>query len=195
MHIIDSKDINELYHKLISTFQNPKEVVLEGIENETIFSSKIEFNNEIDSIQKMMAFDSITYLPDDILTKVDRASMAVSLESRVPFLDHNVFEFAWQIPQSMKLNKGKGKWILRQVLYKYVPQNLIERPKQGFGAPIGDWLRGPLKNWAEELLSESRIEKEGYFNTLVVRKMCKNTCLGIEIGNINYGLFLCFRHG
>jgi len=171
MNIIDSKDIDELYRKLISTFQNPDDVVLDGVENETIFSSNIKFDNKIDPIQKMMAFDSITYLPDDILTKVDRASMAVSLESRVPFLDHNVFEFAWRIPQSMKLKNGIGKWVLREILYNYVPKKLIERPKQGFGAPIGDWLKGPLREWAEELLNESRLDSEGYFNTLLVRRI------------------------
>jgi len=118
----------------------------------------------------MMFQDLVGYLTDDILTKVDRAAMAVSLETRTPFLDHRLVEFALRLPLSLKIRDGQGKWLLRQVLYQYVPREMIERPKQGFGIPLASWLRGPLREWADALLDKSRLEREGLLNASVVRK-------------------------
>jgi asparagine synthase (glutamine-hydrolysing) len=126
----------------------------------------------------MMFLDTVTYLPDDILVKLDRAAMAVSMEGRVPLLDHRVVEFAARLPLSMKLHNGGGKWILRQILHQYVPQELIDRPKKGFSLPIAEWLRGSLREWAEELLGESRLRHDGYFHPKVVRKIWEDHLSG-----------------
>lgn len=162
--------LSALYLNLVSHWNEPASLVVGGIEPPTLLKGNEPPLSELDGIQRMMALDLLTYLPDDILTKVDRAAMNVSLETRIPFLDHRVVEFAWTLPQSLKLRDGTTKWALRQVLYKYVPQALIDRPKMGFGVPIGDWLRGPLREWSESLLSESRLRKDGFFHLAQIRQ-------------------------
>jgi asparagine synthase (glutamine-hydrolysing) len=168
--VLASDDLDALYLGLVSHWEDPACVVIGGTEPTTLLTGNAPALAGLNDIQRMMALDLLTYLPDDILVKVDRASMGVSLEGRVPFLDHRVVEFAWTLPQSLKLRDGMGKWILRQVLYRHVPKELIERPKMGFAVPIGDWLRGPLRDWAENLLDEARLKREGFFHPAPIRK-------------------------
>ena len=123
-----------------------------------------------DIIAAMTLLDVQTYLPDDILVKVDRAAMAASLETRVPLLDHHVFAFARRLPAHYLVREGQGKWLLRQVLYRHVPRSLIERPKKGFSVPLAQWLRGPLREWAHELLQPARLRREGLFHEAAVQR-------------------------
>jgi asparagine synthase (glutamine-hydrolysing) len=165
------KNLDDLYLSSLSTYQETSKLLLNSIdESEKIFKLKDNLNY-CDYESLMMFIDSQTYLIDDILCKVDRASMSTSLETRVPFLDKNVVELAWSLPTSMKIKDGKGKWILREILKKYVPQKYTERPKMGFGIPLGDWLREELKDWGEELINKKNLQNEGYFNSELVTKL------------------------
>ena len=168
----------EIMYKGLVTFWEPETVVLGAEEPPTALTNQSQQAEIPDFIQRMMFLDQVSYLPDDILAKIDRASMAVSLESRVPLLDHRVAEFAWKLPLDMNIQNGKGKCLLRRVLQRYVPDELIERPKMGFGVPIDDWLRGPLREWAESLLDDTRLKSEGFLNSSVVREKWNEHLLG-----------------
>jgi asparagine synthase (glutamine-hydrolysing) len=161
---------SELYRTLISHWPAPAEVVIGAIEPRTVLTDLMADSGNRSFEECMMYWDLMTYLPGDILVKVDRAAMAVSLETRVPMLDHRVVEFAWSLPLEMRLQRGQGKVLLKRLLSRYVPQRLTDRPKTGFGVPIDSWLRGALRSWAEELLEESRLRREGFFNPAAIRE-------------------------
>jgi asparagine synthase (glutamine-hydrolysing) len=164
-----SASADELYQGLVSSWRDPAGLVIGGAEPATLGPDALARLERLGITERMMALDMLTYLPDDILAKVDRAAMSVSLETRVPLLDHRVVEFAWRLPLGLKLRGGETKWVLRQLLYRHVPRALIERPKMGFGIPIDAWLRGPLRGWAEELIDERRLRSEGYFQPEPIR--------------------------
>jgi asparagine synthase (glutamine-hydrolysing) len=167
---LPSGDVDDLYLSLVSHWQDPGQIVIGGDEPNPLVASDIPGIDSLDSVSQMMLTDVIGYMNDDILTKVDRAAMAVSLETRVPMLDHRVAEFAWRLPLDYKLRDGQSKWILRQILYRYVPRELIERPKAGFAVPIDRWLRGPLRDWAEHLLNPQNLEHHGYLRAGPIRE-------------------------
>ncbi|MDH4904311.1 asparagine synthase (glutamine-hydrolyzing) [Psychrobacter pocilloporae] len=163
----------EFYNLVISHWKNSEQLVIGAKKVPTALTDKSQWSN-VDSFEEwMMSMDAQQYMVDDILVKVDRAAMANSLEVRVPMLDHRVVELAWQLPIDMKIRDKSGKWVLREVLYKYVPKELIERPKKGFSIPLAQWLRGPLREWAEPLLAEKRLTEEGYFYPDKIRKAWK----------------------
>jgi len=167
-------NMDQLYRSLVSEWADPASLVL-GENGKSVIEPLSLLDDplplpDMEQPLPMMYLDSMTYLTDDILCKVDRAAMACSLETRVPFLDHRVVEMAWSLPLNMKVRGNTGKWALRQVLYKYVPKELIERPKAGFAIPIGQWLRGPLRDWAESLIDEQRLQTEGYFRPVPIRQ-------------------------
>ena len=168
--MLQASSPEELYKILASHWTNPTEVVKGVGQEPDIWTKAIPQALYKDFTAFMMFMDLVTYLPDDILTKIDRASMAVSLEARVPLIDHRLVEFAWKLPMDLKIRNGCGKWILRQVLYRYVPKSLIERPKTGFGIPLDAWLRGPLREWVEALIDESRLKSQGFFYVKPIRQ-------------------------
>jgi len=171
-------DPAKLYLRLITHWENPEEVVIGGREPRTVANSPSPVRDIDAYTERMMYLDTVTYLPDDIMTKVDRASMAVSLEARAPLMDYRILEFAASLPLSYKLEGSRGKRVLREVLYRYVPRELVDRPKTGFGVPIDSWLRGPLRDWAESLLSEERLKAHGVFRSDPVRKAWKEHLSG-----------------
>jgi asparagine synthase (glutamine-hydrolysing) len=169
--VIAMPDAIAMYGRMVSHWLRPAEAVLGACEPPVLLTSyNWQRHGLRDFTSQMMYLDSVSYLPSDILVKVDRASMAVSLEARCPLLDHRVVEFAWRLPLGQKVRDGKGKWLLRRVLDRYVPSTLFDRPKQGFGIPVNEWLRGPLRDWADDLLAESRLRRDGIFRPGVVRR-------------------------
>ncbi len=161
--ILATKSPEEIYWGLVSQWKEPEAVVPGSREPATVLNDPAGWPDLAGFQQRMMYLDQVTYLPDDILVKVDRAAMGVGLETRVPLLDHRVVELAWRLPLSMKIRGGECKGLLRRVLYRHVPKELIERPKMGFGVPLAEWLRGPLREWSEALLDEARLGQEGWF--------------------------------
>lgn len=193
--VIGFESDDQIHHSLISNW-NPREVAPGVAEPETAFtnSSHIALPSFID---RMMYLDSVTYLPDDILVKVDRASMAVALEVRCPILDYRVFEFAWRLPMEMKIKNGPGerigKRILKDLLFRRVPRELVERPKQGFAVPVGEWIRGPLREWAEDLLSVTSLRRSGLVDVDVVRRKWMRHLSGAEDAATQLWIALMFQ--
>lgn len=180
------RNLDDLYWSLVTEWDDPGSLV-KGLAGQQTSSPHDEASFKtldaslpagLDAVERMMLRDTLTYLPDDILCKVDRAAMACSLETRVPFLDHRVAELAWQLPVNLKVQGNTGKWVLRQLLYKHVPRELIERPKAGFAVPVAQWLRGPLRDWAETLLDEARLEREGYLRPAPIREAWRQHLAG-----------------
>jgi len=168
--ILGAASKESFYRELISGWKSPANVVIGSQEPATVLTNQSSIAKLQEFEHRIMYLDSMSYLPDDILVKVDRAAMAVSLETRVPFLDHRVVEFAWRLPLSLKMRGNTGKWLLRKLLYKHVPPSMIERPKTGFGVPLDSWLRGPLREWGEALLDERRLQQEGIFHVAEIRQ-------------------------
>ena len=178
--LMECQSPEQLYRRQISRWLNPETVVCGSSEPSTVLADPASWPDAPDFASRLMAVDALSYLPEDILVKVDRAAMGVSLETRTPFLDHRVVEFAWRLPLSVKIRNGRQKWGLQQILYKYVPKKLIERPKAGFEMPLAAWLRGPLRDWAEALLDERRLQREGFFDPQPIRQQWHEHLSGRE---------------
>ncbi|MGH7231984.1 MAG: asparagine synthase (glutamine-hydrolyzing) [Nitrospiraceae bacterium] len=181
------------YLGLVSHWRSPASLVLQASEPTTVLSDHAQWADLSDFTHRMMYLDMMTYLPDDILVKVDRASMGVSLEARVPFLDHRVVEFAWRLPVSMNVRQDQGKWLLRQLLHRYVPKALVERPKMGFGVPLHAWLRGPLREWAEDLLDEKQLRDQGFFDPKPIRELWTEHLSGARDWQYRLWVILMFQ--
>jgi asparagine synthase (glutamine-hydrolysing) len=169
-----------LYHLLTAQCRNSEEWLREPDPEPRKNSSATRWESLPDLLHKMMYSDFIGYLPDEVLVKVDRAAMSVSLETRIPLLDHRIIEFAWSLPALLKQRRNQGKWLLRQVLHRYVPAKLVERPKQGFAAPVAEWLRTELRPWAEDLLDENSLRRDGFFQECNVRQKWKEHLSGLR---------------
>jgi asparagine synthase (glutamine-hydrolysing) len=191
--LLRSTDSLNMYARMVSHWFDPEFVVLGAEVRKPMHIVDNQWLPLPNFEQQAMYLDTITYLPNDILVKLDRAAMAVSLEGRLPYLDHRIVEFAWRLPQSMKVRLNESKWILRQVLYRYVPRQLVERPKMGFGIPLDSWLRGPMRDWAEALLDPRRLRQEGFFNPEAVRQKWNDHVSGRGAGQYHLWDILMFQ--
>ncbi|MBC7802870.1 MAG: asparagine synthase C-terminal domain-containing protein, partial [Candidatus Parcubacteria bacterium] len=190
--LVAARDGSDLYERMIALWHRPNPVAggdaLEGS------AARVRVPPGLALAERMMYCDTLGYLADDILAKVDRAAMGVGLETRVPLLDPRVVEFAWSLPLEMKIRGGEGKWLLRRVLERHVPRALLERPrKMGFSVPLEHWLRGDLRPWAEELLDAARLRREGYFDPMVVRRCWEDHLSGR--GNWQHRLWAVLMFG
>ena len=175
---LGAADEGALYRNIVSLWPEPERLVPGAREPDSLAEAQALARRLADPVARLMLLDALTYLPDDILTKVDRASMSVSLEVRVPLLNHRVVEAAWLLPSAMKLKGASSKWALRQILYRHVPRELVERPKQGFAVPLAEWLRGPLRDWAETLLSEEALRGGEGLEPAPIRARWQEHCAG-----------------
>jgi asparagine synthase (glutamine-hydrolysing) len=193
MRLLPSEDREAFYAALMSHWQQPERAVIGAEHVPTLMNSPFRWLKTGSFEHWMMVTDAKQYMTDDILVKVDRAAMANSLETRVPLLDHRVVELAWQLPLRQKIRNGTGKWALREVLYRHVPRQLIERPKKGFSIPLAEWLRGPLRDWAEALLDEQRLQREGYFHAQPIRKLWREHDTGKRDNALKLWSILMFQ--
>ena len=184
-NVLSYKSLDQLYTHVITQIHSPEDVVINGYQKESKLDHLKPNFGHIEPIELMMATDTVNYLPDDILTKVDRAAMRASLETRVPFLDHKIIDFAWSLPMSYKFKDGVTKWPLHQILRRYLPEKLTKREKMGFSVPLHEWLRGPLKEWSESLLDVDRLKREGYFNESIIERKWKEHLTG-DSNNITF---------
>jgi asparagine synthase (glutamine-hydrolysing) len=190
--LLGAKTREDVYRFAVSVWKEPQ--ALTGAPEHATVLSDARLHPDFDTlVEQAMYIDLVTYLPDDLLVKVDRASMAASLEARVPFLDHRVVEFAWRLPLHMKVRNGATKWALRQVLARHVPPAITERTKMGFGAPIGVWLRGPLRAWAQSLLDADRLKREGYIDPAPVQRLWEEHTSGVRDWKYMLWMVLTFQ--
>jgi asparagine synthase (glutamine-hydrolysing) len=175
--------VDDLFFSLVSEWEQPGHIVRDAREPVSLLSDRTSWPALRDPVARMMALDSVSYLPDDILVKVDRASMSRSLEMRAPYLDPRVVQFAWSLPMHMKFRRGQGKWLLREVLQRHVPPRLINRPKMGFGVPLDEWLRGPLREWAECLLDPVTMLHQGFLEPAAIRPVWEEHLQGGSNGH------------
>jgi asparagine synthase (glutamine-hydrolysing) len=193
LNVLPAKDRQAFYYMLNSHWKQPESLVIGANASSTVVNSPAEWP-KVDCFEHwMMAVDAKQYMTDDILHKVDRAAMANSLETRIPMLDHRVIELAWRCPISLKIKDSVGKWLLREVLYRHVPREMIERPKKGFSIPLGQWLQGPLKDWAEQLLDENILKSQGFFNVVPIRKLWTEHLKGKRDNSLKLWSILMFQ--